>query len=75
MIEEHECVVMLRSRPESGIGAGEIGTVVAIYEAGKAYEVEFINPDGTTQALFTAYADEVRRASVQELDALKAMGV
>lgn len=39
--------------PKNGIKAGEIGTIVDCYTIlHEAYEVEFVNGDGTTRAMF-----------------------
>ncbi len=44
--------------------SGDIGTIVEIYrEPTLAYEVEFVNPDGTTRALLTLTPGQVRPLS------------
>ncbi len=49
--------------------AGDLGTVVEIYRIPYlAYEVEFVNPDGSTRALLTLTPDQVR--SLSRLDVL-----
>ena len=44
--------------------AGDVGTVVHIYEGGKAYEVEFVALTVKTMAVITVPSDQTR--SVQE---------
>ncbi|MGI4887303.1 MAG: DUF4926 domain-containing protein [Janthinobacterium lividum] len=36
-----------------------MGTIVLVYRQGKAYEVEFVRPDGSTQAILTLPAAEM----------------
>ncbi len=36
-----------------------VGTIVLVYRQGEAYEVEFVRPDGSTQAVLTLPAAEV----------------
>jgi len=43
---------------------GDLGTIVEIYtEPTFAYEVEFVNPDGTTRALLTLTPNQLRPLS------------
>ncbi len=47
-----ECVVLTRDIPESGLGSGDIGTVVEVYPGG-GLEVEFVRASGEMQAVAT----------------------
>ena len=60
MIEEHDRVVLTDDRSEQDLQAGDVGTVVHIYEEGTAFEVEFFRLDGRTVAVETAPASTVR---------------
>lgn len=60
MIREFERVVLTRDLPEENLVAGDAGTVVHIYEAGKGYEVEFFSLSGRTLAVSTVMAEDVR---------------
>ena len=60
MINELDIVALTRPLPEFGLVAGDIGTVVMIHEAGKGYSVEFMTLNGTTVAVTTLPADDVR---------------
>lgn len=60
MIEEHDRVVLTENLPDSGLQAGDVGTVVHAYEDGAAYEVEFFRLDGRTVAIETVSASTVR---------------
>ena len=50
---ESETVKTLKDFPEEGITKGDIGTIVMVFRTpNEAYEVEFVNNDGTTRAMF-----------------------
>ena len=68
-IELLETVIATVNFPGQSVLAGDLGTVVEIYtEPGLAYEVEFVNPDGSTRALLTLAPAQIRRLS--EFDVL-----
>ena len=67
MIAEHSMVVLNDDRTTDGLHAGDVGAVVHVYGDGRAYEVEFIDGDGTTIALLTLEADDVRLIEAGEL--------
>ncbi len=57
-------VVATASFPDYRVLTGDLGAVVEVYTAPKlAYEVEFVNPDGSTRALLTLAPFQVRRLS------------
>lgn len=60
MIDELESVALTRDLPEHDLEEGDVGRVVFRYDAGKAYEVEFLAGDGTTIAVLTLRSHEVR---------------
>ena len=46
---------------EQQVLAGDLGTIVEVYDSPElAYEVEFVNPDGSTRALLTVRPELVR---------------
>lgn len=63
MIAEHSTVVLALDLP----AAGDVGAVVLVHDEGRAYEVEFVDGDGSTIALVTLRADEVRPLASGEL--------
>jgi hypothetical protein len=67
MIREHERVVLTRSLPNEGLEAGDVGTVIHIYNDSKAYEVEFVALDGHTAAVATVEASNVRTVMPSEI--------
>jgi hypothetical protein len=66
MIKEHNRVVLTAPLPAHGLVAGDVGTVVHVYEDGKAYEVEFFTLDGHTADVVTVEANQVRPATGKE---------
>ena len=56
---ELDIVQLQQAHPECGLPVGALGTVVLVYQRGEAYEVEFVRPDGSTQAVLTLPAAEV----------------
>jgi len=67
MITEHSLVVLNDDRSADGLNAGDVGAVVHIYGEGKAYEVEFIDGDGSTIALLTLEPSDIRPIEAGEL--------
>jgi len=67
MIAEHAMIVLNTDRPSDGLRAGDVGAVVHVYGDGNAYEVEFVDGNGSTIALLTLSADEVRPIESGEL--------
>jgi hypothetical protein len=63
-IELLETIIVTTNFPDWQVLAGDLGTIVEIYTSPfLAYEVEFVNPDGTTRALLTVRPDQIRRLS------------
>ena len=61
MIRELETVVLTGDVAEHGLRKGDVGTVVHVYEAGAAFEVEFLTAqEGTTVAVLTLDSTQVR---------------
>lgn len=59
-----DTVIAATNFPEYRVLAGDLGAVVEIYTAPLlAYEVEFVNPDGSTRALLTMAPSQVRQLS------------
>jgi hypothetical protein len=67
MIKEHERVVLTVPLPKYRLEAGDVGTVVHLYEDGKAFEVEFFTLDGKTAAVATVEAAGVRPVTGSEI--------
>jgi len=64
MLNLLDMVIAATNFPEHQVLAGDLGAVVEVYtEPSLAYEVEFVNPDGSTRALLTLAPSQVRRLS------------
>jgi hypothetical protein len=63
-----ETVIVTEDLLEHQVLAGDLGTVVEVYESPKlAYEIEFVNPDGSTRALLTVQPDQVHPLSANDV--------
>ena len=60
MIKEHERVVLTIDVPDEKLTAGDVGVVVHVHDAGKAYEVEFVALDGETITVVTLEHSQIR---------------
>jgi hypothetical protein len=67
MITEHDRVVLTAPVPGERLEIGDVGTVVHVYQDGKAFEVEFTTLDGHTAAVATVEAAEVRPIRSREI--------
>ena len=67
MITEHDRVVLTAPVVKERLEIGDVGTVVHVYEDGKAFEVEFTALDGHTAAVATVEASQVRPISNREI--------
>lgn len=67
-LELLETVIATVNLPDHQILAGDLGTLVEVYtDPDLAYEVEFVNPDGSTRALLTLTPDQVRKLSSSDV--------
>jgi Domain of unknown function (DUF4926) len=73
MIKEHERVVLTTRLPAEKLEAGDVGTVVHVYRDGLAYEVEFTTLDGSTAAVVTVEAANVRPVSKRDITHVREM--
>ncbi len=63
-----ETVVITANMPDHGVLAGDLGAVVDVHSRPqRAYEVEFVNPDGTTRALLTLAPSQIRKLSLGDV--------
>ena len=67
MITEHDRVVLTAPVPKEHLEIGDVGTVVHVYDDGKAFEVEFTALDGHTAAVATVEASQVRPIRSREI--------
>ena len=62
-IQELDIVALTHSLPEYGLKQGDQGAIVHVYPNGQIFEVEFVNSDGTTQALLTISAINLQKVN------------
>lgn len=62
-IKLYDRVVLTQNLPDSILKSGDVGTVVEVYNDGEAYEVEFFALDGSTLAVETVAANQVKPVS------------
>ncbi len=56
-----QTVIVMTDLSDADVLAGDVGAIVEVYEQPTlAYEVEFVNPDGSTRALLTLKPNQVR---------------
>lgn len=67
MINELDSVVLTADRPEYGLAAGDLGTVVMVHEGARGFEVEFVALDGETLAVVNLSAGEIRPIARREI--------
>lgn len=66
--EEFDVVRLVRPAGDYGLPPGATGTVVLVYsDPSEAYEVEFVEPDGSTAALLTLQPQELEPAKTPGL--------
>lgn len=66
-MRELDLVVLTRDRPNEGLRAGDIGTIVLVHSGGAGYEVEFSTLKGQTLAVVTLTSDSVRPVGEREI--------
>jgi len=67
MLPEHSMVVLTRDISAAGLHPGDMGAIVHVYGSGQAYEVEFVDDNGSTVSLLTLDAKDVRPIASGEL--------
>lgn len=67
MIRELDSVVLRVDKPELGLEAGDVGTVVHVYGGGAGYEVEFTTLTGHPLGVLTLAPEEVRAVEKSDL--------
>jgi len=67
-----DTVVLDKNLPEFGLQKGDLGAVVQVYEP-DGLEVEFVTAAGTTEALVTLNARDVRQVGDTDLIAVRSV--
>lgn len=66
-IREHDRVVLTAELAAEKLAAGDVGTVVHVYQSAKAFEVEFVALDGESVAVVTLERTQVRPVEHREI--------
>jgi hypothetical protein len=66
-MKEHDTIVLKRSLPEHGLEAGDVGVIVHVYEGEEGFTVEFVAGSGSTVAVVTLEAEDVRPVATGEI--------
>ena len=75
MIKELDSVVLTTDLPEHGLTSGDIGTVVLVHEDGRGFTVEFMTLAGSTVAVVTLLASQVRPIAKDEIAHARSVAV
>jgi Domain of unknown function (DUF4926) len=67
IIEEFDDVALVNDLPKYGLRAGDIGVVVDIHGNNSGYTVEFMTRDGSTVAVVTLNASQIREIGEGEM--------
>jgi len=67
MFDDLQIVALTRDLPEQGLSIGDIGTIVHVYEDGKAYEVEFPPRTGQNLRLVTLDPNALRSVGSRDV--------
>ncbi|MSQ06063.1 MAG: DUF4926 domain-containing protein [Dehalococcoidia bacterium] len=74
MFKEHDRIVLTKDVPAEGLKAGDVGTIVHVHSADKAFEVEFLTLDGATAAVPTVVASGVRPVTHRDITHARQIG-
>lgn len=66
-LKEHKRAILTVDLPEHQLCAGDVGTIVHIYNNGAAYEVEFFTVDSKTFDVITVNAEQLRPVGSGEM--------
>jgi hypothetical protein len=66
-MREHDRVVLVSDVPGEKLTAGDVGTIVHVHAAERAYEVEFVALDGETVAVVTLERNQLRPVQHREI--------
>mgnify|MGYP001580710788 CR=1 FL=1 len=66
-IREHDRVVLTTDLATEKLAAGDVGTVVHVYQGAGAFEVEFVALDGKSVAVVTLEQAQVRPVEHREI--------
>jgi Domain of unknown function (DUF4926) len=71
-IKLFDVIALVVDLPQENLWSGQVGTIVEIYENGKAFEVEFVNNDGFTYGLLTLKPEQLMLLRYQSSEKIAA---
>ncbi|WP_338874117.1 DUF4926 domain-containing protein [Spirosoma sp. SC4-14] len=72
---EFDLVVLQEDMSDGRLKAGDVGTVLTVYNEGKAFEVEFVTLTGEAVAIETLLAHQIRPVRSSEVMAVREMTI
>ncbi len=66
-IKEHQRVVLTVDLPDQKLNVGDVGTIVHVYNDGRAFEVEFATLTGDTVAVVSLEMTQVRNVDHRDV--------
>lgn len=66
-IQEHDRIVLKTDLAGDKLAAGDVGTVVHVYQDEEAFEVEFVALDGESVAVVTLGRGQIRPVEHREI--------
>ena len=73
MLGEHDRIVLTKDLSAGRLKAGDVGTIVHVHHDGEAFEVEFPVLEGTTAAVATVPASQLRPVAAADLTHARAL--
>lgn len=67
MFAELDTVVLTHDIEKYALKAGDMGAIVAVYNNGEAYEVEFVTAAGKTVALLSLTSKDIRPVAKNDI--------
>ena len=66
-MNEYDLVVLQEEVADGRLKAGDVGTILTVYNGGKAYEVEFVTLTGEAVAVETLLPHQIREVRSSEV--------
>ncbi|GAB4005102.1 DUF4926 domain-containing protein [Spirosoma sp. KCTC 42546] len=70
-MSEFDLVVLQEDLADGNLKAGDVGTILTVYNGGKAFEVEFVTLTGEAVAIETLLAHQIREVRASEIMAVR----
>lgn len=70
-MSEFDLVVLQEDLVDAHLKAGDVGTILTVYNGGKAFEVEFVTLTGEAVAIETLLSHQIREVRPSEIMAVR----